>query len=98
MLPKIEKNLFKDTVKQASSKVFNFKMFIASILFAGTAATAGVSLPGATTLDNMIKVQEQAKTLVLQPSEAVARTYAYHSSHSSHSSHASHYSHRSSRY
>ncbi|MFK7779759.1 MAG: hypothetical protein QM490_01310 [Candidatus Gracilibacteria bacterium] len=98
MLPKIEKNLFKDIVKQANRKVFNFKMFIASILFAGTAATASISMPSADAVDNMIKDQQKVSTLVLQPSENAARTYAYHSSHSSHSSHASHYSHRSSSY
>ena len=84
MLPKIEKNLFKDTVKQANKKVFNFKMFVASILFAGTAATASVSMPSADVLDNMIQNQQKVSALVLQPSENAARTYAYHSSHSSH--------------
>ena len=89
MLPKIKKNLFKDSVKQANKKVFNFKMFLASVLFAGTAATASVSLPNATTLDNIIKSQKQDYSFVLQPSETADLTYASHYSHSSHYSHYS---------
>lgn len=98
MLPKVDKNLFKDKVAKASKKVFNFKMFIASVLFAGTAATASVNMPSAETLDNLIQNQQKSSTLVLKPSENSVATYAYHYSHSSHSSHASHYSHYSSRY
>jgi len=96
MLPKIEKNLFKDSVKQASKKVFNPKMFIASVLLIGAAATANSNLPNTTILDNMTKVQKQDNLFVLKPSETAAQTYAWHYSHTSHYSHGSHYSHYSS--
>lgn len=98
MLPKVDKNLFKDKVAKASKKVFNFKMFIAGALLAGTAATANVSMPSSETLDNLLQSQQKNTALVLKPSENAEVTYAYHYSHSSHSSHSSHYSHYSSRY
>lgn len=95
MLPKIKKNLFKDTVKQVNSK-FNLKIFLTSMLFAGTVASANIDLPNNTTsFDNIIKIEKEVNTLILQPSKTDIGSCSWHSSHSSHSSH---YSHRSSSY
>jgi len=98
MLPKIKKNLFKDTVKQTSNKVFNFRMFLTSIFFAGTVATASVIPNNTTSIDNIIKIEKESNMLILKPSETTIGSCSWHSSHYSHSSHSSHYSHISSRY
>jgi len=98
MLPKINKNLFKDTAKQVNSK-FNLKMFLTSMFFTGTVATASVNLPSNTHLiNNIIKTEKEANILILEPSLTAIGSCTWHSSHYSHSSHSSHYSHRSSSY
>ena len=57
MLPKMTKNLFRDKAKQVSSTTFNFKTFLMGVFFVGTTAMAGVSVPTALEMDNLIKEQ-----------------------------------------
>ena len=61
MLPKRDKNLFKDKAKQITSKAFNFKTFLIGVLFAGTTAVAGVSIPTVSEIDNLVKDQTKNK-------------------------------------
>lgn len=99
MLPKMTKNLFRDKAKQVSSKAFNFKTFLMSVFFVGTTAMAGVSVPTALEMDNLIKEQKQ-EIFMLKPSVEglMLAGHGSHSSHGSHGSHASHSSHSSSSY
>ena len=99
MLPKMTKNLFRDKVKQVSSKSFNFKTFLMGVFFVGTASMAGVTMPTALEVDNLIKEQKQA-SFILKPSVEglILAGHSSHGSHGSHGSHASHSSHASSSY
>ena len=102
MLPKVNKNIF--GIKTAQKKKFNFKLLVASIIFAGTAGYANTHIPTSPTMESLQQIKQntiEQKELTLKPSEKSQKLYAWHYSHRSHyshSSHRSHYSHYSSYY
>lgn len=96
MLPKLDKNLFQDKVKQVKENSFNFKTLLTGILLAGATAVASPVVPNTIDLDNksvnVMELKDKAFTLTPSENKQVLATHRSHYSHQSHRSHYSHYS------
>jgi uncharacterized protein YhbP (UPF0306 family) len=90
MLPKFKKNAFSDKVS-TDSKSFDAKKVAASVLIAGTVATASTQIPNISGVKMESMMKQQTASITLSP-KAKHTLIAMHYSHSSHSSHSSHYS------